>query len=98
MKLTEFLEKVDGKESDIKNLSNEEALEKVMEDGYSLQYVREQKFKIILAAMKQNFHALQFVREEAEEMCLAAVKQNGDSIEHIENPSLEVQLAAVKMV
>ena len=40
-----------------------ECLEAVKEDGYALQYVKEQTEDICLAAVKQNGDALQFVKD-----------------------------------
>jgi len=59
------------------NLSGEEALEAVKQDGYALKYVKEQTPEICLAAVKQDGHALRYVKEQTPEICLAAVKQYG---------------------
>ncbi|MBA2706121.1 MAG: DUF4116 domain-containing protein [Blastocatellia bacterium] len=59
------------------NLSGKEALEAVKQNGYALQFVREQTPEICLGAVRQNGYALQYVREQTYEICLEAVRQDG---------------------
>ena len=61
MTLNEFLKEVNGKESDIINLSVDKALKAVKQDGYALQYVKDQTEAICLAAVKQKWCALEYV-------------------------------------
>ena len=63
MTLNEFLKEVNAQESDIISYT-EEAIRKVKENGYLLQYVREQTLEICMAAVKQNGYLLQYVREQ----------------------------------
>ena len=46
------------------NLKDEEALAVVKQNGYALQYVREQTKAICLAAVKQAGDALRYVEEQ----------------------------------
>ena len=46
------------------NLKDKEALAKVEQNGYALQYVEEQTEAICLAAVKQDGCALRYVREQ----------------------------------
>jgi hypothetical protein len=55
----------------------EEDLQKVKQDGYALQYVKEQTLELCLEAMKQDGCALKYVKEQTYELCLEAVKQDG---------------------
>ena len=55
-------------------------LEKVMQNGWALEYVEAQTSEICLAAVKQNGYALKFVKEQTPEICLAAVKQDGGAL------------------
>ena len=61
MNLKQFLKEVKGKESDIVNIPANEALEAVKQDGYALQYVKDQTKDICLEAVKRNSNALQFI-------------------------------------
>ena len=83
MTLQEFLKAVGGKESDIISYSGQKAMAAVKQNGYSLQYVKEQTPEICMAAVKQNGYSLQYVKEQTPEICMAAVKQNGDSLQYV---------------
>ena len=48
---------------EIISYSGDEALEAVKQNGYALQYVKEQTEEICLEAVKQDGYALQFVDE-----------------------------------
>ena len=64
MTLQEFLKAVGGKESDIISYSGQKAMAAVKQNGYSLQYVKEQTPEICMAAVKQNGDSLQYVKEQ----------------------------------
>ena len=65
MTLKEFLEKVDGNESDIIIYASEqEALKAVESDGDALQYVKEQTEAICLKAVESDGDALQYVNKK----------------------------------
>ena len=70
----------------------EEDLQKVKQDGYALQYVKEQTYELCLAAVKQEGRALHFVKEQTYELCLEAVKQNGWAFQFVKDPLLKAQL------
>ena len=64
MNLQEFLNEVGGKESDIICYASElEALEAVKQNGYSLQYVKDQTETICLEAVKQDGYSLRYVKK-----------------------------------
>ena len=70
------------------NLSGEEALEAVKQDGYALKYVKDQTPEICLEAVKKYGGALQYVNEDIftseEEMTLEEVcKELGRTIKII---------------
>jgi len=96
MNLQEFLNEVNGRESDIVCYAGEEALAAVKCNGDALQYVKDQSEAVCLAAVKQNGHALRYVKDQSEAVCLAAVKQNGRALRYVKDQSEAVCLAAVK--
>lgn len=79
-----------------KNLKGKETLEAVKQNGYALQYVKDQTEEICLEAVKQNGYALQYVNEQTEEICLEAVKKNGCALEYVKDQTEEICLEAVK--
>jgi len=64
--------------------SGDEALRKVKQNGYALQYAREQTSEICLEAVKQNGLALEYVKEQTPEICLEAVKQDGYALQYVD--------------
>jgi len=89
MTLNEFLKEVNAQESDIISYTEEEAIRKVKENGYLLQYVRKQTPEICMAAVKENGYLLQYVREQTPEICMAAVKQNGVALHYVDKSIFE---------
>src|SRR5574344_635628 len=71
-------------------------LEAVKQNGYVLEYVKEQTPEICLEAVKQNGHALEYVKEQTPEICLEAVKQNGYALEYVKEQTHEICLEAIK--
>lgn len=69
------------------NLSDTEALKAVEQNGFTLQYIRNQTYKICLAAVEQNGFALQYVRNQTLEICLAAMEQSVLASKYV-NPKL----------
>ena len=69
-------------------------LEKVKENGYNLQHVKNQTPEICLAAVKQEGFALQHVKNQTPEICLAAVEQDGHALHYVKNQTEEICLAA----
>src|SRR6185369_15946431 len=58
----------------------------VQNNGYALQYVKEQTPEICLAAVQNNGYALQYVkdvREQTPEICLAAVQKDGSALQYV---------------
>ena len=78
-----------------KELSIEEQLEMVKEDGHAIGYIKNPSLEVQLAAVRENGYAICDIDNPALEVQLEAVKEDGYSIRLINNPSLEVQLAAV---
>ena len=54
-------------------------LEAVKQDGYALQYVKEQSEAVCMEAVKQNGDALRYVKEQTEAICLEAMRQNPEA-------------------
>ena len=96
MKLEEFLEKVNGREQDIINYSEKEAFEAVRQDGYALQYVKDQTPELCLEAVKQDGYALRYVKDQTPELCLEAVRQNGQALQYVKDQTPELCLEAVR--
>ena len=48
----------------------EKDLEAVKQDGWALQYVKEQTPEICLEAVKQDGYALRYVKKQTPEICL----------------------------
>lgn len=63
MRLKDFLEKVNRKENEIIEYVGKEAIEAVKQNGYSLQYVKEQTSEICLEAVKRNELSLRYVNK-----------------------------------
>jgi hypothetical protein len=70
----------------------------IKEDPYILRLIKNQTFKICLAAVQQRgyTHALMFVQNQTFELCLAAVQENGGALEHVKNQTPEICQAAVQ--
>ena len=60
-------------------------LEAVKQNGYALEYVKEQTPEICLEAVKQNGLALEDVKEQTIDICLQAVKQKGRAFRFVKN-------------
>ena len=67
-----------------------QCLEAVKEDGWALQFVKEQTREICLEAVKQNGYALEYVKDQTKEICLEAVKQNGFALKYVKDLSMLV--------
>ena len=74
MKLSEFLEMcgVNNINVEILNITGEEALAAVKQNGDALKYVKEQTEAVALAAVKQNNYALMYVDKSIFELEEAA--------------------------
>ena len=70
----------------------------VKNNGFALQFVKEQTEEICLVAVKGNGLALQFVEEQTEEICLAAVKQSGEALEYIDKEKFPDVYAYYKLL
>jgi hypothetical protein len=77
MKYSEFLKVVKVKSQEEKDI------EAVEQNGYAIEYVKEQTEAICMAAVKQNGNALYNVKEQTEAICIAAVKQNGYALQYV---------------
>ena len=91
MKLIDIFEN----KTDINDMSEEEQLADVKQDGGAIEYIKNPSLEVQLAAVNQNAYAIQDIKNPSPEVQLAAVNHEGWAIYYIENPSPEVQLAAV---
>ena len=71
-------------------------LERVQQNGWDLQFVKEQTAEICLAAVQQDGRALKYVKNQTPEICLAAVTQNGYALEYVDPELLIKGLEALK--
>ena len=78
------------------NLTEEEKLEVVKQNGYSIRYIKNPSEKVQFEAIKEDDYSIKYIENPSEKVQLEAVKKNGSSIEYIKNPSEKVQLEAVK--
>ena len=69
------------------------ALKVVEQDGYLLQYVKDQTEAVCLKAVEQNGHALMYVKDQTEAVCLRAVEQNGHALQFILCKELFIAIA-----
>ena len=69
--------------TDIPWYKEKSCLEAVKQDGYALQYVKEQSEAVCLEAVKQDGDALRYVKEQSEAVCLEAVKRNGYALQYV---------------
>ena len=60
----------------LKWYNNEYCLASVKNNGYNLQFVKNQTEEICLAAIKRHRWALKYVKNQTEEICLEALNQN----------------------
>ena len=76
---------------DEENITEEEKLEVIKQDGYSIQYIKNPSEKVQLEAVKQDGHSIKYIKNPSESVQLEAVKKNGSSIAYINNPSEAVK-------
>ena len=57
----------------------------VKQNGYALQYVKDQTTEICLEAVKQSGDALQYAKDRTTEICLEAVKQSGYALQYVKD-------------
>ena len=63
MKLSEFLNRFNGKVEMIIEYNGQEAMKAVESDGYALQYVKDQTEAVCMKAVERNGYALQYVNK-----------------------------------
>ena len=78
------------------SVTEEEKLEAVKQDSYSIQYIKNPSEKVQLEAVKQDGHSIRYIENPSEKVQLEAARQYGPNIRYITNPSEKVQLEAVK--
>jgi len=62
----------------------------VKENGYVLQFVKNQTPEIYLEAVKKDGYALQFVKNQTPEICLAAIKKDGYALQFVKKQTPEL--------
>ena len=72
------------KEDLLKWYDKEYCLKRVKENGYNLEYVKNQTEDICLAAVKQNGFALSHVQNQTEDICIEALNQHPEAIRYVD--------------
>ena len=62
-------------------------LKAVENDGYALQYVKEQSEAVCLKAVENDGDALRYVKEQSEAVCLKAVENDGYALRYVKEQS-----------
>ena len=78
----------------IDNWLEEQNLKMVEQDGYTLEFVKEQTENICLKAVEKEGFALRFVKEQTEKICLKAVKKHGDVLQFVKKQTENICLKA----
>lgn len=76
--------------------SEEEQLEAVKRNGFSIKYIKNPSEEVQLEAVKYGTYTIKYIKNPSERVQIESVKRNGCSIQYINNRSEEVQLEAVK--
>lgn len=76
-------------------LSYEEKLKAVKENGLALAYVRNQTEEICLEAVKKDSYALFHVHNQTEEICLEAVKKDRRALEYVKEEELREKIKKI---
>ena len=66
------------------------------QNGWALQFVRQQTEEICKLAVKQEGRALKYVKEQTEELCKLAVEQDGLALCYVKNQTEEICKLAVQ--
>ena len=69
---------------EIVSYRGQEAIDKVKQNGYALQYVKEQTEEICKLAVSQSGYALKYVKEQTEEICKLAISQSGYALQYVD--------------
>ena len=91
-----ILSALEGSYTNLKFIESRElCLETVKENGWALDYVKNQDRELCLEAVKQNGNALKCVKNQDREICLEAIKQKGHALRYVKNQDREMCLIAV---
>ena len=71
-------------------------LQRVMLDGYALEFVNNQTEEICLAAVEEDGGSLRYVKRQTEEICLAAVKQSIKALKLVKEQTPEICLVVAR--
>jgi len=74
--------------------SENDALKAVEQNGYALQYVKDQTEAVCLKAVEQDGYALRYVKDQTEAVCLKAVEQDGYALQYVKDRAMFKQIAA----
>ena len=74
----------------------QELIDKVKKDPFSLKNIKDQTEAICLAAVKQNGNILKKVKYKTHNICLEAVRENGNALRYVDHQTKDICLAAVR--
>lgn len=81
---------------DIDEMDEKALIEMVSEDGFMLEFVKNQTDNISLAAVRNNWHALEFVKNQTRDVILEAIYQCGLALGYVRDQSEELCIEAVR--
>ena len=101
MKREEYLKMVKENSLNLKFVPSqyqdrEICLTAVRQNGWALEYIKNQTREICLEAVRRTGYALQFVEKQDKEICVEAIKQNISALYYVEEQDKEICLMAVK--
>jgi hypothetical protein len=67
----------------------------IIENAFSLSFIKNQTEELCLVAVRRRGIVLQFVKNQTDKICLAAVKQDGTALAYVLNQTDEICLVAV---
>jgi len=70
----------------------------VQQNGWALQYVKEQTLELCKLAVQQNEYALYYVKKQTPELCELAVQKNGFALEYVKEQTPEICKLAVQEI
>jgi hypothetical protein len=88
--------KIESISNYLNNLSINEQLNAVKQNGFLIKYITNQFEHLQIEAVNKHYSAIKYIKNPSKETQLYAVKQDGYLIEYIKNPSEKIQLEAIK--
>ncbi|HID9495110.1 TPA: DUF4116 domain-containing protein, partial [Clostridioides difficile] len=71
-------------------------MEAMRENGWALQYVKEQTEEICMEAVREDGEALQYVKNQTLKVCIESIRQNKWALEYVKEQTKEICIYALK--